>query len=168
MRVIVLNGPTGTGKNTISEIVAGRRERCAVIDYDDLRNMFRKPHLTPWDGEAGRRQNILGLEHACTLARSFVANGYDCIILDVLGNETARLYKELLADLEPTLVHLLPTWEEIVRRNGTRPPRLTDDELRMVYEGQAALSVYDVRIDNTDLSPEEVVERVLEVMAGAP
>lgn len=164
MSVIVLNGPTGTGKNTISEIVAQRRDRCAVIDYDDLRNMFRKPHLTPWDGEEGRRQNILGLQHACTLARSFVAHGYDCIILDVLSDETATLYKELLADLSPVLVHLLPTWEEILRRNGTRPPRLTDRELRMVYEGQAALSVYDVRIDNTHLSAADAAERVLDFM----
>ena len=160
MSLIVLNGPTGTGKNTIAEIVAQRRDRCAVIDYDDLRNMFRKPHLTPWDGEAGKRQNILGLEHASMLARSFVANGYDCIILDVLSDETATLYRELLADLEPTLIHLLPTWEEIVRRNGTRPPRLTRDELRMVYDGQDALTVFDVRIDNSDLAPEEVAARV--------
>lgn len=164
MSVIVLNGPTGAGKNTISEVIAQRRDRCAVVDYDDLRNMFRKPHLTPWDGEAGRRQNILGLEHACMLARSFVANGYDCIILDVLSDETAMLYRQQLADLKLNLVHLLPTWDEILRRNGTRPPRLTNDELRMVHEGQMALSVFDVRIDNTDLSPEMAATKVLELM----
>jgi chloramphenicol 3-O-phosphotransferase len=144
MRLVILNGPTGTGKNTVSEIVARRRDRCAVIDYDDLRNQFRTPHLTPWDGEA--------------------ANGYDCIILDVLDDESASLYRELLAGHDPVLVHLLPTWEEIVRRNGTRPPRLTDAELRIVYEGQERLSVYDRRIDTTDMSPEETASRVLELM----
>lgn len=166
-RLLVLNGPTGTGKNTIAGIVAQRRERCAVIDYDDLRNMFRKPHLTPWDGEAGRRQNLLGLEHACALARSFLANGYDCLILDVLSDETATAYREGLADLGPRLVHLLPTWEEIVRRNGTRPPRLTDEHLRMVYEGQERLSVFDERIDTTDLAPEDVADRIVGMMGGA-
>lgn len=54
------------------------------------------------------------------LARSFVDNGYDCTILDVLSDETATLYKALLAVLEPTLVLLLPTWEEILRRNEQR------------------------------------------------
>lgn len=164
MSLVILNGPTGTGKNTVSEIVARRRERCAVIDYDDLRNQFRKPHLTPWDGEAGRLQNVLGVEHACMLAKSFLANGYDCIILDVLTDETAILYRERLAGNEPLLVHLLPTWEEIVRRNGTRPPRLTIDELRMVYEGQVALTVYDERIDTTTMSPLATAERVLALM----
>ena len=164
MSLVILNGPTGTGKNTVSEIVARRRERCAVIDYDDLRNQFRTPHLTPWDGEAGRRQNILGVEHACMLAKSFLANGYDCIVLDVLNDETAAIYRDLLAGHEPVLVHLLPNWDEILRRNGTRPPRLTPDELRMVYEGQARLTVFDERIDTTDMSPEETAERVLALM----
>lgn len=164
MALIILNGPTGAGKNTIAAIVASRRKRCAVIDYHDLRNQFRTPHLTPWDGESGRRQNILGLEHASMLAGSFVANGYDCLILDVLNDETATLYRERLASHDPVLVHLLPSWPEIVRRNATRPPRLTDDELRQVYEGQARLSVYDVRLDTTMMSPDEVASRVVALM----
>lgn len=164
MSLLILNGPTGTGKNTISGIVAGQRRRCAVIDYDDLRNQFRTPHLTPWDGEAGRRQNILGVEHACMLAKSFLANDYDCIILDVLNDETATIYRALLADHGPVLVHLLPSWDEILRRNATSPPRLTDAELRMVYDGQVALSVYDERIDTTAMSPVETAARVLALM----
>lgn len=164
MALVILNGPTGTGKNTVAEIVAQQRERCAVIDYDDLRNQFRKPHLTPWDGDAGRRQNILGLEHACMLANSFITNGYDCIILDVLNDATATLYRERLVGHDPVLIHLLPAWEEIVRRNRTRPPRLTDDELRMVYEGQVALTVFDERIDTTDMTPEQTADRILALM----
>ena len=162
---MILNGPTGTGKNTIAEIVAQRRDRCAIIDYDVLRNMFRKPHLTPWDGEAGHRQNVLGLQHACMLAKSFLTNDYDCLVLDVLSDETAGLYRDILKDHNPQLIHLLPSFEEIVRRNGTRPPRLTDEELRMVYEGQTQLRVFDTRIDNTHLSPDEVAHAILQLMA---
>jgi chloramphenicol 3-O-phosphotransferase len=165
MNLMILNGPTGTGKNTIAEIVAQGRDRCAIIDYDVLRNMFRKPHLTPWEGEAGHRQNVLGLEHACILAKSFLMNGYDCLILDVLSDETAGLYRELLKEYNPQLIHLLPSFEEIVRRNGTRPPRLTDEDLKMVYDGQRQLRAFDTQIDNTHLSPEEVADAVLQLMA---
>lgn len=118
MSLIVLNGPTGTGKNTISDIVAQCRERCAVIDYDDLRNVFRKPHLTPWGGEAGRRQNVLGLEHACGLARKFVDNWYNCIFHEMLSDEPATLYKGLPFELDPMLIHLLPKREAIVQRTN--------------------------------------------------
>lgn len=126
--------------------------------------MFRKPHLTPWEGEAGRRQNVLGLEHACMLAKSFLTNDYDCIILDVLNDETADLYKEKLKEFDPQLIQLLPSFDEILRRNGTRPRRLTDDELQMVYDGQVQLNIYDNRIDNSNLSPEEVASQVLQLI----
>lgn len=165
MNLIILNGPTGSGKNTISEIIAQNRNRCAVIDYDVLRNMFRKPHKTPWDGEAGYKQNILGLEHACMLAKSFLGNNYDCIILDVLNDETANLYKEKLKEYNLKLVFLLPSHEEIISRNKLRPPRLRDEELEMVCKQQQNLKVYDEKIDNSNLSPEEVANQVLQLMS---
>lgn len=165
MNLLILNGPTGTGKNTISEIIAKNRNRCAVIDYDVLRNMFRKPHKTPWDGEAGYKQNILGLEQACILAKSFLDNDYDCIILDVLYDETANLYKEKLKEYNPKLVFLLPNYQEIIRRNKSRPARLKDEELDMVYKQQENLKVYDIKIDNSNLSAEEVANKVLQLMS---
>ncbi len=164
MSLIILNGPTGTGKNTISEIIAQKRNRCAVVDYDLLHNMFRKPHLTPWNGEAGKKQNILGLDHACKLAISFVKNDYDCVILDVLSDETAKLYLERLKEYKPTLILLMPSFEEIVKRNKTRPPRLTDEELKMVYKQQTELTLYDKNIDNSDMTAAEVATEVIKLM----
>ncbi len=165
MKLVILSGPTGAGKNTIAELVAQQRGRCAGIDFDVLRNMFLKPHLTPWDGDAGHRQNVLGVDHACMLASSLLANGYDCIILDVLSDETASLYKERLSHHDPVIVQLLPTYDEILRRNRTRPPRLTDEELEMVYQGQLEFSMFDERIDNTGLSPQEAADRILAMIA---
>lgn len=102
------------------------------------------------------------------MAKSFLANGYGVIILDVLSDETKSLYREHLRKFEPKLIQLLPTFGEIERRNETRPPRLTYDELNMVYEGQASLSVYDTRIDNTDMSPDEIADAVLELIDTQP
>lgn len=164
MKLIILNGPTGVGKNTIAEILAQRLDRCAVIDFDVLRNMFRKPHKTPWDGEAGYTQNLLGVTHACMLAKSFLENDYDCLLLDVLSDETASLYKENLKEYHPTLVFLLPSYEEIQRRNKSRPPRLTDEELHMVYKQQQSLTIYDKKIDTSTLSPDEVATMVLALL----
>lgn len=164
MNLIILNGPTGTGKNTIAEIVAHKRNRCAVIDYDVLRNMFRNPHLAPWNGEAGKVQNVLGLEHACKLARSFIEHGYDCLILDVLNDETAGLYREKLKEYKPKLVLLLPTFEEMQRRNKTRPPRLTEDELKMVYDQQTKLTVFDKKIDNSHVTANEIASEIIKLM----
>ena len=158
--MLILNGPTGTGKNTIAEIVSKKTERSVVIDVDLLRLMVKNPHKAPWQGEEGKHQQLLGVSNACLLAKEFIKNGFSVIILDVLSDETAKLYKDNLNEFKPKLVLLLPTWEEIVRRNKTRERRLTDDELEMVYKQQADLKTFDEKIDNTNLSPEEVAEKI--------
>ena len=158
--MLILNGPTGTGKNTIAEIVSKKTERSVVIDVDLLRLMVKNPHKAPWQGEEGKYQQLLGVSNACLLAKEFIKNGFSVIILDVLSDETAKLYKDNLNEFKPKLVLLLPTWEEIVRRNKTRERRLTDDELEMVYKQQADLKTFDEKIDNTNLSPEEVAEKI--------
>ena len=158
--MLILNGPTGTGKNTIAEIVSKETERSVVIDVDLLRLMVKNPHKAPWQGEEGKHQQLLGVSNACLLAKEFIKNGFSVIILDVLSDETAKLYKDNLNEFKPKLVLLLPTWEEIVRRNKTRERRLTDDELEMVYKQQADLKTFDEKIDNTNLSPEEVAEKI--------
>ena len=71
-----------------------------------------------------------------------------------------KFYKDNLNEFEPKLVLLLPTWEEIVRRNKIRERRLTDEELEMVYKQQVDLKIFDEKIDNTNLSPEEVANKL--------
>ena len=164
MSVLILNGPTGTGKNTIAEILSKKRGRCVVIDVDLLRLMVKNPHKAPWQDEEGKHQQLLGGSNACLLTKEFIKNDFSVIILDVLSYETAKFYKDNLNEFEPKLVLLLPTWEEIVRRNKTRERRLTDEELKMVYQQQTELKTYDKKIDNTKLSAEEVAEKLVEYM----
>lgn len=162
--MLILNGPTGAGKNTVAEILSKKIEKSAVIDVDLLRLMVKNPHKAPWQGEEGAKQQLLGVHNACLLAKGFIKNNFSVIILDVLSDETAKYYKENLSEFKPKLVLLLPTWKEIVRRNKTRERRLTDEELKMVHEQQQNLKTYDEKIDNSNLSAEEVSEKLLEYM----
>lgn len=164
--MLILNGPTGAGKNTVAEILSKKINRSVVIDVDLLRLMVKNPHKAPWQGEEGHRQQLLGVSNACLLAKEFLKNGFSVIILDVLFDETAKLYKGNLNEFEPKLVLILPSWGEIVRRNKTRERKLTDNELKMVYEQQTELKTYDQKIDNTKLSAEEVAEKLVEYLNG--
>ncbi|MCP4427798.1 MAG: hypothetical protein GY803_25225 [Chloroflexi bacterium] len=154
MTVLILTGPPATGKNTIAALIAKRFNHCAVIDVDIVRWMVLQPHAAPWDGEDGKAQQKLGVQNACLLAQSFIGSGFDVIILDVLTDETAHLYTAELKDFELKIVLLLPTFDEIKKRNSLRGKRITDDEVEMLYNWQKRLSVYDARIDNSNLTAE--------------
>ncbi len=45
--LLILTGPAGAGKNTVGHILAQLREKCAVVDADDVRHMAIKPHIAP-------------------------------------------------------------------------------------------------------------------------
>lgn len=153
--MLILTGPTAAGKNTVAHILAQKRERCAVVDFDSVRKMFVEPHRPPWAGEEGRRQQMLAVEMASSLAAKFAQNGWEVVILDVLEDHTVSVYKDLLKQFSPAIVQLLPAYEILKDRFNKRGPVLTAEELDMVYKQQENFKFYDTRIDNTSLSPEE-------------
>ena len=166
MKVLILTGPPGAGKNTIAEVLAHQQERCATIDVDVIRWMVRQPHRAPWEGVDGHEQQLLGVRNACLLMEQFIHHEYDVIIHDVLSDETAKLYRTRLNEYLSKIVLLLPSVEEITRRNLSRPSRLKDEEVAMLYKSQEQLADYDDKIDNSKLSVEEVVKRLASMLSN--
>ena len=154
--ILILTGPPAAGKSTLGPLIAKRLDRCAVVDVDRVRAMVVQPHIAPWLGEAGMAQLRLGARNACALARSFSAEDYHVVILDVLTDETADIYRTLLAPLAHQIVLLLPSLAASLHRNQTRGQWLTDDEVRLLYAWEAALSVYDQKLDNTTQPADEL------------
>lgn len=154
--ILILTGPPASGKTTIGPLIAKQLERCAVVDVDLLRHMVVQPHVAPWRGAAGQAQLQLGVQNACALARKFRQEGFAVVILDVLTDTTAQIYRNLLHDLEPAIILLLPTLTTALQRNQARGQWLTDDEVRLLYTWQQTLTLYDHQIDNTNLPPEIV------------
>ena len=154
--MLLLSGPTASGKNTIAEEIAGRLEPCAVIDFDSIRAMFVNPHKTPWDGPEGLAQQILAVNIVCDIAQNFEASGWKVIILDVLSIATLDVYQKRLKQSSLKVVQLLPTYEVILKRFNERGPVLSYEELENIYAEQENLKGYNLRIDNSQLSPHEV------------
>ncbi len=158
MKIIILTGPAASGKNTISKILAQKKERCAVIDVDQIRWMYIQPHKAPWDGKEGESQQMFGVENACLLAKSFAKNNIDVIILDVLTNETASVYRKNLDGVK--IILLMPAYEEAWKRFTGRPHTISDEEFRTVYQLEEKLTIFDEKIDNTNLSAEEAADKI--------
>lgn len=162
--ILILTGPAGAGKNTVGHILAQLREKCAVIDVDDVRHMAIKPHIAPWEGEGGQRQVRLGIKNACALTKNFTDAGFDVIILDVITDELAKIYRENLKEFDPKIVLLLPSLEEAKKRNRERSYNLEENILSDLHKKQSELKDYDEKIDNTNISAQQTAEKINQVL----
>jgi dephospho-CoA kinase len=137
-RVTLLTGPAASGKNTVANLYATRYcDRCAVIDGDVVRAMLH--------------------QHVCTLARSFVREGYEVVLLDPIWSDLPQIYRKELEGYGYAfkIVRLMPTWEASLQRLHERPPSISDEEARWVYQTQVALQDFDYNIDNSAQSVED-------------
>lgn len=159
--ILILTGPPAAGKSTIGSLLANKINRCAVIDVDMLRAMVVHPHTPPWEGNEGMAQLRLGAANACILAQNFNRALFHVVILDVLTDETARIYRHQLEQLDHRIVRLLPTLETALQRNQARGQILTDAEVQLLYAWQTELTDYDQSIDNSSLPAKEVAATLL-------
>lgn len=164
VNVLVLTGGPAVGKNTIASQLAAMRERCAVIDVDNVRWMVLQPHHAPWEGEEGHFQQRLGVRNACSLTHNFIEAGFEVLILDVLIEETTSHYRKALAPYHPKIVLLHSTYEEAQRRAINRPPALTQQEFQMIHEQQKAFTAYDRKIDTTHMTADAVAHHLVELL----
>ncbi len=160
MSILILTGPAGAGKNTIAQILAKKRAKCAVVDVDTVRHMVVQPHHAPWSGEEGEDQVKLGIKNACMLAKNFIADGFDVVILDVVRDWSLGLYKEQLAG-DFKVVLLLPKLEEVKKRNQSREFILEEQRVLDLYKEQELFTGFDEKIDNSNLSPDGVSEKLI-------
>ena len=158
MAVIVLTGGPAAGKTTLARAVAGGRERCAVVDVDEVRWMLLQPHVAPWGGAEGRRQQLLGVKNACWLAQSFIADGCDVIVTDVLTHETASLYRQSIPGA--AIVRLTVDFAVALERSDARGWALTRDEFETLHREQETYTDFDLEIDTTSIDVETLVAAV--------
>ncbi|HET6758370.1 MAG TPA: hypothetical protein VFH20_03745 [Propionibacteriaceae bacterium] len=132
---LVLTGGPAVGKSSTARLLAQSRPRAAVIDVDDVRHLVVSGHAAPWEGEDGRRQQRLGVENACSLARNFVAQDIETVMSDVITPDTMPLYRKWLPNVVVIRLHV--TMDEARRRAMSRTQYLTGEEFETLHREDA-------------------------------
>lgn len=158
--ILVLTGPPASGKSTVGPLVANQLDRSVVIDVDLVRGMVKQPHVPPWVGQEGERQLRLGAENGSMLAIHFSKAGFNVILLDVLTDETAQIYRTTFKDVDHKIVVMLPSLEESIQRNRERGQWLKDKEVALLYEWQCKLTGFDDKIDNSDIPVNALAQKL--------
>lgn len=165
MSIIILTGPPGAGKTTISKLFAQQQPKCTLIETDDLRHMVISPYKAPWDGEEGKKQLRLGIKNTCLLTKKFSNAGFNVIIADFITEYTFPIYKKLLEGLDSKIIQLTAQFDILKKRDTQRGQKIIDEEFKMLYDMQMKFTHYDLQIDNTTLSPQETTSELKKYIA---
>jgi predicted kinase len=121
-RVVIVNGPAGSGKTTVGRLLAGRAANGVCIEGDALAGFIvaREP---------GAVRRGLGYENGGTVAANFVRAGYTLVVFEYCFEERAHIQRFLAAYTAPAPVSLFTLWA----------PLAVVEERERAREGRAPL-----------------------------
>lgn len=161
--LLVVTGPPGSGKSTVSKALAGQTGPSALIEGDQFFAFLARGAIEPWLPES-QEQNTVVVSAAAAATGRFTEGGfftiYDGVVgpwfLDVFGSATG------LAELDYVL--LMPSADTCVERVLTRTGHGFRDEaaarkMHDEFAGATVASRHVLTIGSETVA--EVVDRVI-------
>jgi 2-phosphoglycerate kinase len=154
----------GAGKSSVSNALANKFARSAVIEVDKLRGMikggFVKP--SPYTNEVDL-QLSLSVKNACDMADNFLEKGFNVFIDGIVGRKLLNQYSTFFKDKNFKAFLLLPSSEALLARFDHRGDyvelRERAVELHKIFsEKRDQLNLQT--IDSSGQSLEETVEQI--------
>ena len=171
-RIIVLNGTSSSGKTSLAKALQ-RKSALPLhhVPLDAFRGMEPPGYWDGWEerDEASRREMMSALCGAMYAAVLQFSRHGQQVVLDVaLTNPHARgLLVEYLEGWPVYLVGVHCSLRELERRERARGDRsigLAASQAGWIHRRMA----YDLHVDTTDRTPEDVAASVLDWLAGSP
>ncbi|NEE03979.1 AAA family ATPase [Phytoactinopolyspora halotolerans] len=168
---LIITGAPGSGKSTVSLLVARALTRSALLNGDQLNEMIvggRVWALGQPPDEAARQVRLCN-ENLCALATNFADSGFTPVIDWIIPDrEQLDFYLRALSPRRILLVVLTPSIDICRRRNITRDPDEQfffdgyEDLISSMRDGFATVGWW---FDTSDLTPDETA---MQIVAQAP
>jgi hypothetical protein len=165
--IIVISGLPGSGKSTISTLLAQRLGRCAHVEADALQALIvagdQQPTFQGTSDEAAR-QLQLRLANACLLARSFVEAGFFAIIDEIIHGARFHELSKALDGVPFSFVMLNRDYQELRSTWQAMGSPFVDSWEWVSEEIEHQTPRVGLWINNAEMSAEETVERILQYL----
>lgn len=169
-QVLIVNGPPGAGKTSLTFAVAERYDRMLRIEVDTLRQWVCAGYRHPWAGDAQwDEQRLLATRNAAAVTRETIAARYAVVIDDVAFADDLAAYRDALEGIDALVqvVTLLPDVATTVARDAGRnePGRVREVHARFAEEAEAGALPGTVLDTSGDTSAYATAERLMDVLA---
>lgn len=162
-RIIIITGSLGTGKTTISSIIAKEStlKKSVNIHTDDFYHYLSKGAIPPYLPESDK-QNLTVIKAIIETTKCFAQNGYDVIVDGIIGPWFLNPWIEIIQNnYEIHYFILRASKEETLKRAVNRPKLDENTNIKLVeimWEQFNNLGFYEKNIiDTTNYSIEETV-----------
>ena len=168
--MLLVNGPPGAGKTSLTFAVAERYDRMLRIEVDTLRQWVCAGYRHPWAGDAQwDEQRLLATRNAAAVTRETIAARYAVVIDDVAFADDLVAYRDALEGIDALVqvVTLLPDVETTLTRDAGRnePERVREVHARFAEEAEAGALPGAVLDTSDDASAYATAERLMDVLA---
>jgi len=164
--IICINGPGGSGKSTVSKLLAQKFEKGVCIEIDTVKHFVKSGFIYNKTPE-GQEQWKLLTENCISLSKNFLNEGYTVVLDGFLGAYDRDSWELVFAAFpEIKKILLLPNRDTVAERNQGRTgtAKLEDKVIAKhldFFDASKDLLFHDFTIvDSSEQSLEETVERL--------
>lgn len=174
-QIVIVSGPPGAGKSTVSDALCERYDRTVHLETDDAYGWIRMGFIQPWK-PGSNRQNITVSRACARAAVAFAREQYGVFIDGVVGPAHLPVYLDELREARVPVHYavLLPPVDVIVRRANDRDKVIAGlardraghvgadmfARVHGMFNGAADLPGW--LLDNTNLTAEQTADRIMD------
>lgn len=170
-QTIIITGPSGAGKSTVALAVAEQMpDTWAFISQDGMREHIKAGYChadVEWTDET-RRQWEVSITICCDMVKRYHEANISCVVEMFAPPSEFEKWKQQLKGFDYKLVVLLPDVQKTVDRNANRELKMKEEKIRENHEWFTKWEPTEaIIIDSSNLSVDETVERVKELVTGS-
>ena len=116
-KLFVITGPAGVGKSTVTNALADRLSKCAVLEGDEIYHQVKSGCVKPW--LEGNHTDLMW-KNIAMLASNYLQEGFDVVLNYIIYNDDLEYIKNNVKGFDIHFVVLMADRDTVSKRDVER------------------------------------------------
>lgn len=158
-KLYLITGPAGVGKSTVSKTLAESRNKCALIEGDEVYHFVKGGYVSPW--KDGNHMEIFW-KNSLNIISNFLEDDYDVVFNYIINKDELENIRNHFLNTEIKFILLLADDQVLISRDNERPVDCRMGERVLILKNQFINQNFDNKyiLNTTNLSILETVAKI--------